>query len=80
MGGVEKVMSNSPVQQTDSLILVDLYSQILECGNEFLQVHFSIHIFVQVRELQPQVLLVLTDIVNELSEAHIATIRLVGSF
>lgn len=73
-------MSNSPVQQTDSLVLVNLYSQILECGNEFLQVHFAIPILVQVRELQSQVLLVLTDIVNELGEAHIATIRLVGSF
>lgn len=78
MGTKRNPIVHSPVQETNCFILIDLYAQVLERRDEFLQVHFTVSILVQVRKLQPQVLLVLADVVDELGQAHISTVCLVG--
>ena len=60
--------------------MLNLNAQILEGRYQLLQVHFPVHVLIQMRELQPQILLVLPHIVDELGESHIATVGLVGGF
>lgn len=71
---------NSPVEQPNSLVLIDFNSQILESGDQLLKVHFPVAVLVQVRKLQSQVLLVLPYIMNELGQADVPTVGLIGSF
>lgn len=71
---------NSPVEQPNSLVLIDFNSQILESGDQLLKVHFPVAVLVQVRKLQSQVLLVLPYIMNELGQADVPTVGLIGGF
>lgn len=41
----------SPIDQAERLIPIDVDAEVFERANELLQVHFSVAILVQVREL-----------------------------